>query len=240
MVPDRDWSWVRRHPLRPTPAEIRAARKPLEPFDGAELVQAALAECDAAEAETPTPRSARRFRDGLLLALATYVGIRRRNLAEITIGEHLVASGSGYRLVFEEAGTKTGAICDLRVPDMLVPYLQAYLDRYRPVLLDGTDDHGRLWVNIGGEPLAYEALYGLFARKAQKLIGRPINPHLTRHSLATTILTSDPRAIATAAAALTHRGTRSVSEVYDRSGRTGAEAEWQRILRRLRAQRGRA
>lgn len=236
MSPDHSWTWVRRHPLRPKPAEIRAGRKPIVPFDAADLVEQAIAECETADAEAPTPAQARRYRDGLLLALASLTALRRRNLAEITIGRHIREVGDGWRLTFEEEDTKTGAVLELRMPDILVVPLRAYLTRHRPVLLAGKPEHGRLWVNVGGEPLAYEALYGLFARKGQKLMGRHINPHLTRHTLATTLLTEDPSDIATAAAALAHRGTRSVSEVYDRSGRDGALLEWARVLRALRRQ----
>lgn len=234
MFPNSDWGWVRRHPLRPTPAELRTGRRPVVPFDPAALVETALAECDAADGPAPSPAQARRHRDGLLLALAALTALRRGNLAEITIGQHLREVGDGWRLSFEAADTKTGAVLELRIPTVLLDPLRAHLDRHRPVLLAGRPDHGRLWVNIGGEPLAYGALWGLFERKGRALLGRKINPHLTRHTLATTLLTEDPSDIATAAAALAHRGTRSVSEVYDRSGREGADREWARVLRSLR------
>jgi integrase len=240
MAPQHDWSWVRRHPMRPTPAQLRAGRKPLAPFDPVALLGAALGECSAANTPSPTPLQARRFRDGLLLAVACHTALRRRNLAEIVIGRNLIATGEDYYLVFRAEETKTGEVLELRLPAGLSDLMSGYLSRHRPVLLAGGADHGRLWVNVGGEPLAYEALYGLFDRKSRALLGRRVNPHLTRHTLATTLLTTNPRDIATAAAALAHRGTRSVSEVYDRSERDGAELEWARVLRRLRGGGGRA
>jgi hypothetical protein len=78
MAPGRDWSWVRQHPARPRHAEEMAARRPVPPYDAAELVEAALALCARADAEPPSIRAAAWHRDGLLLALATYsLGLRR-------------------------------------------------------------------------------------------------------------------------------------------------------------------
>ena len=48
MVPERDWSCIRRHPGRPTAAEIRASRKPLAPPPLEALLGCGFTLCDAA------------------------------------------------------------------------------------------------------------------------------------------------------------------------------------------------
>jgi hypothetical protein len=74
-------------------------------------------------------------------------------------------------------------------------------------------------------------LRGVFQRLGQRTVGRPINVHVTRHALATTIMTRDPRDLEVASAALAHRGTTSVNRVYDRSGAETADTVWKAELR---------
>jgi integrase len=127
---------------------------------------------------------------------------------------------------------KNGEPIDVQVPATLVPHLRRHIEVHRPRLLDGAADHGCLFVGRAGRPLAYSWIYNLFRYRGAELIGQPINPHAIRHAIATGLLEDDPRAVATAGAALAHRGSRSVNEVYDRSGRGAAEAEWRRLRRR--------
>ena len=42
-----------------------------------------------------------------------------------------------------------------RIPAMLVPYLERYLDHWRPALLVGAADSDRLWLSWRGYPLDY-------------------------------------------------------------------------------------
>ena len=77
MVPDRDWGWVRRHPARPTAAEIRASRKPVAPPDPRDLFRGAMEICNEADrAVGNAVEAALQYRDGLLLALACCFALR--------------------------------------------------------------------------------------------------------------------------------------------------------------------
>ena len=99
------------------------------------------------------------------------------------------------------------------------------------MLLGGRPDHHALWVNQWGKRLAATALRGVFQRLGKRTIGRPLTVHVTRHALATTIMTRDRRDLEVASAALAHRGTTSVNRVYDRSGAETADAAWKSVLR---------
>jgi hypothetical protein len=81
------------------------------------------------------------------------------------------------------------------------------------VLLGGRPDHHALWVNRWGERLEATGLRGVFQRLGKRTIGRPLTVQVTRHALATTIMTRDPRDLEVASAALAHRGTTSVNLV---------------------------
>ncbi len=59
-------------------------------------------------------------------------------------------------------------------------------------------------------------MYGIFQRVSRQAGIEP-RPHLVRHTLATTLMAVAPMNLGLAAAALTHKGARTVNEVYDRS-----------------------
>jgi hypothetical protein len=44
MMPEKDWSWMKRHPLRPTSAQVAAARLPRKQFEPEHVVFRAIAE----------------------------------------------------------------------------------------------------------------------------------------------------------------------------------------------------
>jgi integrase len=231
MAPERDWSWVRQHPDRPRDAEIRASRKSVAPINLPLLVDRALALCDAADAAPASPEASLDHRDGLLLAMAAYLGLRRVNIVGLHLGTTVQQVGDGYRLTLTGKAVKNGVPVDVPAPPTLVPYLSRHLKVHRPRLLGGASDDGWLFLGRAGRPLGYGWLYSLFQRRGAELIGQPINPHAIRHAIATSLLLDNPRAIAVAGATLAHRGSRSVNEVYDRSGRAGAAAEWRRLIR---------
>ncbi|MCB4825531.1 tyrosine-type recombinase/integrase [Roseicella aerolata] len=237
MVPERDWSWVRQHIGRPRHGEAMASRKPVVSLDPVLLVSRALALCDAADAAPLSRDASVDHRDGLMLALTIYIGLRCKNIAGLRLGETVLETGDGYRLTFASTDIKNGVTVDLPLPATLVPYLRRHIEEHRPRLLDGAPDQGWLFISERRRPLAYNSLWEIFQRRGIQLLGHPINPHAIRHTIATGLLVADPRAVKVTGAALAHRGTRSVNEIYDRSGRTGAEAEWRRLRRSVTGRR---
>ncbi len=233
LAPGHDWSWIRRHQALPSTREVRAARKPIEPPDPNRLLYGALQYCRQAEAEAPSVTTAIRFRDGLIIAFATWSALRRKNLAEMEIGRHLRIGDGVMRIVFEQT-VKNGETIDWIVPDLLRPYVETYLEQYRPLLLRGGEGTARLWINRFGKPLAYEALRPLFEQMGIRLTGKPMTVHGTRYAYATAVLTLDPRDAPIVSGGLAHRGTGSVNKFYDRSGTDGVSRAWLKALRRRR------
>jgi len=231
LAPDRDWSWVRRHPALPRVAEVRASRKPINPPDAAALLACLLSECDRADALPPAPENSIAFRNGVLMSIAVCTGLRRRNLAEMRIGEHVLVGRDHIRLLFTDS-VKNGVVVDVLLPSFLLPNLRTYLGRHRPILLQGGDDTGDLWINLQGRPLQYSTLLNVFSQTGKRLFGRSLHVHLVRHAMATGIMERDPRDLEVAAAALTHKSTSSVDEVYDRSGAHTAQKMWMALRRK--------
>lgn len=233
MVPDQDWRWVRRHPERPRPAEVNASRKLVVPFDPVDLVRRALDACDTADAAPASRAASVRFRDSVLILVAVTTALRRRNLAQLRIGTEVQVTASHIRLYIPPEETKTNQAVDLLVAPFAEPYLRRYIAVHRPLLL-GDEALPHLWIADRGAPLTMDMLYRKFGEAGQRLLGRKINPHLCRHSQATSILKADPRAVRTASAALGHRGTRVLQERYDRSGSRASQDSWAKLLRQLR------
>lgn len=233
LVPDRDWRWLTRHPLVPTRAEARAARREPRLFDPGLLLHRLMARLEELQREPACERTAILIRDHLLVAFAVCSGLRMRNLAAIRIGENLVARPHGWDILFEAHETKAKVPIALRWPEALRPFLGQYLAAYRPVLLRRCKTPlAALWVSARGNSLSMPMVHLVFARIGRETIGRPINPHCVRHTLATTLLTEDPNALAVAAAALAHRGTDTVVRYYDESTSAPAQMIWQRLKQR--------
>jgi hypothetical protein len=152
--------------------------------------------------------------------------LRRKNLAQIEIGTHLRIGNGSMRVVFEQI--KNGQPVDSLVADFLRPFIEKYLQIYRPYLMRGAADSARLRINIYGEPLAGEGYMHLFSRMGLRLIGKRISVHKTRYAYATTQLNLDPERRDIVSAGLAHRGA------YDRSGLEGASEACMRVLRRRR------
>ena len=67
-----------------------------------------------------------RYRDGLMIALLAFIPIRRKNLAALEIGRHLVREGDGWFVIIPGEEAKTGTAIEFPVPELLESYL-AYL-----------------------------------------------------------------------------------------------------------------
>jgi integrase len=232
MEPERDWAWIRRHPLRPRSAEAMASRKPVTPFDPGKLAALLFETCRAIAPKPVNHATAQQFRDAVLVLLALYLGLRSANLALLRIGVHVSEVGETYRIDLAPEETKAGKPVSSMVPAPLAVLLRTYVDRYRPVLGEGKPPTDFLWINRDGDPLNPYAIYGVFRRVGREA-GIELRPHLVRHTLATTLMSVAPTNLGLAAAALTHRGARMVNEVYDRSGTEASHAMWRRLRRGL-------
>jgi len=206
LAPGQDWSWVRRHPAMPTLREVRASRKLIDPPDPTLLFFRALEYCREAAATPLSTTTAVRFRNGLIVAFATWSALRRKNLAEMEIDHHLRIGDDFMRMVFEKT-VKNGAVIDSPVPEILRLYLDSYLRCHRPFLLKGNVDCQALWNNSNGNPLRYGALLDLFKRMGTRLVGKPMTVHSTRHAFATEIMSLDARDVEIASAGLAHNST---------------------------------
>lgn len=239
MGPGQDWQWIRR-----VAARVRAGHRPVRDkrprMVGAEDLYALgcrLME-DASARGTPRQRAVR-FRDGLAIALLAARPLRRRNLAALRIGRHLVRRGEAWWIQLAPAETKTRAPLEMPWPEALAPMLEAYLARHRPVLAASA---GRwkgavgdaLWVSADGSPMTEMALYDRVVARTRAAFGRPVNPHLFRDCAATSVAIEDPAHIGIASPLLGHRNAGTAELHYNQARTVEAAARFQRALLELR------
>jgi integrase len=158
------------------------------------------------------------FRDGLIIAFLALVPLRRRNLADIRLGENLIALDERLLVILEESETKTHAAYEVELPECLAGPLEEYLLIHRPLL---TARSGRwkkptgsfLWISQHGSPMTEIAIYDRIRERTKEKFGIAINPHLFRDAAATTMAITDPAHVRLAAPLLGHR-TFSTTEKY--------------------------
>ena len=71
-----------------------------------------------------------RYRDGLMIALLGFIPpLRRKNLAALEIGRHLIREGDGWFVIVPRTETKKeSSAIEVAIPEFLNPYLATYLD----------------------------------------------------------------------------------------------------------------
>ena len=230
MVPEKDWRWITRHPDRPSRSEIRASKKAKATFDPRILCCKALDMMDHISTGPMTHELRILYRNALIVVLQCVFTLRRRNLFGMVLGRNLVVEDSLIRLIFRKEETKNHTPIDWLVPDFLKPYLLTYLEAHRSPLLDGSHS-SFVWVNGKHRALRYGASSHLFNSIGMHLLGYPIACHCFRHSMATCIMTKDPRKLKLVSGALTHLSLRVANKHYDLSGEAGSRRVWDKVRR---------
>ena len=137
MMPERDWTWLKAVKARLYRAAPASA--PTGPvITSVQLLDLGQQLMDESKPTPGTPISmddAVRYRDGLMIALLAFIPIRRKNLAALEIGRHLVREGDGWFVIIPREETKTGTPIEFPVPELLNSYLAIYLDIVRPRML---------------------------------------------------------------------------------------------------------
>jgi integrase len=253
MAPDRDWSWlykiIRR--LRRTARPKRKKEALMVPAEhlfryGIELMD----EADAAACPKPLLSRAAQYRDGLVIALLAARPVRRRNLASIEIGRHLIRQGEKYWLIFPPKETKTHREYAAPLPLALNPYLDRYLDHYRPFLIRLKGRWGgvraferpgdRLWVSNFATAMSEGALYGHVTKLTATRFGHSLCLHLFRDVAATSVAVEAPEHVQIIPGHLGHATSATSEKHYIHARSLEATRKYQAHLLGLRVEKRRA
>lgn len=210
LAPQKDWKF-----LQQITGKVRGGREPASDkrarlVGTGQLFGLGLQLMQDASGQSSPLRSAILFRDGLIIALLSLRPLRRRNLAELTIGQDLLRTGEGWTILLPASATKTHTALEDPWPEALLAALDTYLTTHRPVLVAR---HGRwhialcdrLWVSSDGSPFTQMGIYDRIIQRTRKAFGRSVNPRLFRDEAATAMAIHDPIHVRLAAPLLGHR-----------------------------------
>jgi integrase/recombinase XerD len=248
MAPESNWKWLAQL-YRSLKAQVPPARDKLSRVrPPQELI--ALGERLMDEAEAARGRSARRralrYRDGLLIALLAYRPVRRKNLAMMRLGRHLMKVGGCWRIVFGAEETKTHVPYEAVLPAALGPRLERYLDLHRPALLRGEQEDSNpdalpihagldaVWVSEDGTQLSYQNLGLQIFVRTRREFGCGLFPHMFRDCVATAVAVDNPKHIGDASLILGHAGQRTTEKHYNHARSLEASRRHAAMLASLR------
>jgi integrase len=173
------------------------------------------------------------YRDGLIIGFLALRPIRRRNLAAMRLGQHLVRAGAGWQVIFGADETKTHQPLEFPFPPLLQPFLERYLSNVRP-RFPGSEQHDGLWASAKACPLGGDALYRRVSIRTQETFGRPINLHLFRDIAVTAIATKAPEQIGMARDLLGHSTLTTLDRHYNQAQQIEAGRAYQAAVLALR------
>jgi integrase/recombinase XerD len=128
---------------------------------------------------------------GLIIALLALIPLRRRTLAALRIGKHLVKSGDLWALDIPAEDIKTKRSLDCPVSAELSGRIDLYLNQFRG-RIPGAAMHDYLWASDQGRPMVDGTIYNTIARCTREALGFPVNPHRFRRAAATFWSSRDP------------------------------------------------
>lgn len=238
MMPDLDWTW-----LKTVKARLRGAAPAVAPkgpvITSVQLLSLGQQLMDESEPSLSTRISladAVRYRDGLMIALLAFFPLRRKNIAAIEIGRHLVQEGDRWFIIIPRGETKTGTPIEFAVPELLFPYLATYLNIVRPRMLQGRSCKA-LWINREGGALSPGAVSAVVTRRTARRLGVRISPHDVRDAAATTWAVAAPGQIGIARDLLSHSDLRTTTRHYNRARGIEASRAYAQLIAERRRRR---
>jgi integrase len=185
ICPATDWTWLAIITKR---IAANAKRKPPKHHQltserlyalGIELMDQAVA--SAADAGEISKAGAFNYRDGLMIVILALLALRRRTLAALRIGHHLVKSGELWSLDIPAQDLKGQRPLDYTISSDVSQRIDLYLGKFRR-RTPGAARHDALWPSNKGRPMAAGTIYDTVRRRTREAFGVPINLHRFRHA----------------------------------------------------------
>ena len=232
MAPGATYDYLARarYRLRARARPSRNKRAKMVPAEA--IVELSLSLMERAEngAATREVWGASLYRDGLTLLLLAHCPIRRDNLAAMRVGQHLNRIGDGFEIRLPGDITKNGDEFRRGLPKQFTPFIERYLQRYRPLLLgDHEDDH--VWISCRNEPMSGASIYGqVRSRTKARFGGEGINPHLLRDIVVSRLADENPELVWLAPALLGHRDPHTTWKAYNQALDSDAVRKHQAVV----------
>jgi integrase len=156
-------------------------------------------------------------RDGLIIALAALLPLRRGNLAILAINRSLYQVDQLWAIRIAESESKSGRSIEAVLPASISGHITQHIDVFRPLFL-GSTNHEGLWCSFyRGGALTDTGLYMAVRKRVGQRTGQWISLHDFRRIAATSIATYDPSNVASASQLLGHTNERVTHAHYNRA-----------------------
>jgi integrase len=236
VEPERDWGWLYRITAKLKIARQASRSKLPKLRPPVQIAAWAYDRLDTLQAGSDRrPTTALHYRDALLIAVLINCPMRLRNLVMIRIGRHLKWTGDTYRLDFTPDEVKTDRYLSLPLPAILTPYLDTWINEWRPVLLKD-QDIDTLWIGIRGGPIYERGIYERIRRTTKAVFGDAINPHLFRDIAVTSVIDLTPENIGITAPLLGHINPKTTEEHYMHANQMLSGRRYRNSITTLREQ----
>lgn len=169
------------------------------------------------------------YRDGVMILMLSCRQIRRDNLAGLRLGENLVKFGGAYALALSETETKNHRPYERSLDAELTPFIDRYLEHYRPILL-ASSLSDRVWISWRGIPMSDCSIYGKICEHTKRAFGRSISPHLFRDCAMTSLANENPEHVWLGMSLLHHADPRIAEKHYNLALESDAVRQYQRFM----------
>ncbi|RUP07747.1 site-specific integrase [Hyphomicrobium sp.] len=236
LAPLEDWSWT-----MPMIYKLKSAVKSVKNHSDLpsirELFEVGLAVMQkASQPDHGSPKQhAIWFRNGLAIALlAARSLMRRNNLAMIKIDYNLIKEGAGYVLRFSGDEMKGRTRRGGPVPTALTPFIDRFIEIYRPRLLLGkSDEHNMLFISGMGNPITPHNLSDEIGKITFAVFGRRVTAHEFRHATGSSMAKEDPDHVGLVPTILGHAHYRTSESYYIVADEMAAFNRYDKALDRL-------
>jgi site-specific recombinase XerD len=186
MVPGLDLNW-----LAEIAKDLGAVAHPHSKSDRwvlpERLIEAGLTLIQEAETSPTMTQLARatQVRNGLMVATLGFHPIRRKNFAALEIGRSFVKIRGRWWIILSAEETKENRADERRVNKLLLPFIDRYLDQYRPVLVRPDSPPSALWLSSRhAARISDKYVARLIGATTLSTVGVKVSPHLFRTSAA--------------------------------------------------------
>jgi site-specific recombinase XerD len=192
------------------------------------VIEAELAECSS------TAR-AKRVRDATMIAFLSLCPIRAKNFAALEIGKTFRNISGVWWITLLARSTKSRNPLERRVPSLIKPIIDKYINVYRPLLLRPDRPTDVLWLSAtDGQRMLPSNISTLISKITQETIGVSVSPHLFRTAGSSTAAIYCGDMPYLGSALLDHRGNRVNEDHYKRASSMTAAQTYASIVDGLR------
>ncbi len=203
------------------------------------LIEAGLAliyEAENSHTMTKLAQAAQ-VRNGLMVAMLGFHPIRRKNFAALEIGRSLVKIRGRWWIILSAAETKENRADERRVNKLLIPFIDRYLDQYRPMLVWPDSPSSALWLSSRhGGRMTEKYVAILIGSTTLLTVGVKVSPHLFRTSAASAAAVYGGDNPYLGSAVLHHSDPRVTNDYYNRAPSLSAAESFRQIVRQYEKQ----